>query len=75
MNFQAFLCYDVGLLNFMFLLNHPVWVEEEYKERKRTFQRVCEREKNNNTKTNKAQTKHKQPQNTNKNTFLDVITF
>ena len=35
--FQAYLCYDVWLLNFMFLLHHPIWVKGKYKERKRTF--------------------------------------
>ena len=36
-DFQAFLSYDVRLFNFMFLLHHPVWVENEYNERKRTL--------------------------------------
>ena len=36
----------------MLLLHHPIWVEEEYKERKRTFNRACDREE----KQNKTQT-------------------
>ena len=36
-DFQAVLCYDVRLVNFLVLLHHPVWVDEECKERKRTF--------------------------------------
>jgi len=29
-DFQAFLCHDVRLVNFMFLLHHPFGVKEEY---------------------------------------------
>ena len=37
-DFQAILCYDdIRLFNFTFLLHHPIWVEEEYQERKRMF--------------------------------------
>ena len=54
-NFQAFqfLCYDVRLFNFMFLLHHPIWIEEEYKERKRTFQTACEKTTTIQKQTNK----------------------
>ena len=27
-DFQAFLCSNVRFFNFMFLLHHPIWVEE-----------------------------------------------
>ena len=34
-DFQAFLCYDIKLFNFMFLIHHPIWVEEEYERKKK----------------------------------------
>ena len=37
MIFKPFYCYDVRLFNFMFLLYHPISVEEEYKNRNRIF--------------------------------------
>ena len=63
----------------MFLLHHPIWVQEEYKEWKRTFWTVCER-KDNNTKAHKNRQTHKQTatKTTNKqktNKLLDVTTF
>ena len=33
-DFQAFLRDEVRLFNFMFLLHRPIWVEEEYEEKK-----------------------------------------
>ena len=50
----------------MFLLQHPIWVEEEYKERKRPFQREWEREREKQTKKTPL---------TNNKKLLDVITF
>ena len=47
-DFQAFLCWDMRLFNFMFLLHHPVWVEEDYKEGKRMFYGACERKQYEN---------------------------
>ena len=50
------------IINFMLLLHHPVWVEEEYKERKRTFNRACDREKKYKNKHKQHQQQQKQKQ-------------
>ena len=67
----------------MFLLHHPIWVEEGYMERKRTFQRACERktirnkqkkvQRKNNNKNNQHKQTNKQTKTKQKR--LDVITF
>ena len=47
--FSSFLCYDIRLFNFMFLLHHPIWVEEEYKQRKEILESMWEKTKNTTT--------------------------
>ena len=68
-DFQAFVCCDVRLFNFVFLLHHPIWVKKNIKkERGRFREHVREKTIQNQTskQTNKNK-KHKQQTQTNKN--------
>ena len=63
-DFQACLCYDVRLFNFIFILHHPVWVEEEYK-KERCFKEhvtLVREEKQYKKKPNKNTNSKKQKQ-------------
>ena len=57
-----------AMSDYLIAMQHPIWVEEEYKERKRPFQREWERERE------REKQKKKTPLTNNKK-LLDVITF